>query len=223
MNCAPDAFTRGLYALTPTDHSGQQLIDAAQAALAGGAVWLQYRAKPKAEPDMARALQLRCANAGALFIVNDDVALAAEIEADGVHLGRDDMSLQAARARLGQNTVIGVSCYNDIARAAELAKQGADYLAFGSLYPSPTKPDAVRCSLETLGQARQFGKPIVAIGGITLAHAPEVIAAGADLIAVISGLFGADDIEAQARQWSNCFAAEARDFKSQSRNEYEPK
>ena len=208
MKRKPDAFTRGLYAITQHDCFGRALIDAAEAALTGGAVWLQYRAKPSADLDAALALQQRCRQAGALFIINDDVELAASIGADGVHLGRDDLSVQDARARLSQETVIGVSCYNSLERAAELTAQGADYLAFGSLYPSPTKPDAVHCPVETLTRARQFDRPVVAIGGMTLERAPEVIAAGADLIAVISDLFDAEDIERQARQWSRCIEPE---------------
>ena len=208
MKRAVDASTRGLYALTPQDRFGQALVDAAEAALMGGAVWLQYRAKPSADLDTALALQLQCREAGALFIINDDVELAASIRADGVHLGRDDLSVQEARAWLSQETVIGVSCYNSLERAAELTEQGADYLAFGSLYPSPTKPDAVNCPLATLNEARQFGKPVVAIGGITLERAPDVIAAGADLIAVISGLFDAENIQTRAGQWSSCFESE---------------
>ena len=205
MKPAPNIFTRGLYALTPTDRFGRALIDAAEAALAGGAVWLQYRAKPEADRATALALQQRCIQAGAAFIVNDDVALAAALDADGVHLGRDDMSLSEARSKLKAHQFIGVSCYNSLSRAAELSVQGADYLAFGSLYPSPTKPEAVHCSLDTLTRAKAFEKPLVAIGGIDLAHAPEVIAAGADLIAVISDLFSVPDIEAHARQWAECF------------------
>ncbi|MEM7053355.1 MAG: thiamine phosphate synthase [Pseudomonadota bacterium] len=205
MKRKANVFTRGLYALTPTNRCGSALIDAASAALAGGTVWLQYRAKPEADRTTALALQQCCQATGALFIVNDDVELAVEIRADGVHLGRDDMSLIEARSMLHPDQLIGVSCYNDLARAAKLVEQGADYLAFGSLYPSPTKPDAVHCPLKTLTEARQFGKPVVAIGGITLERAPEVAEAGADLIAVISDLFDADDIEARARQWSSCF------------------
>ena len=205
MKRAPNIFMRGLYALTPSDLVGQALIDAAEAALAGGAVWLQYRVKPKADPAVALALQQRCRQAGAVFIINDDVALAAALDADGVHLGRDDMSPGEARSRLKAHQFIGVSCYNSLSRAAELSAQGADYLAFGSLYPSPTKPEAVHCPLDTLTRAKAFEKPLVAIGGIDLAHAPEVISAGADLIAVISDVFTAPDVTARARQWTDCF------------------
>ena len=205
MKPAFNIFTRGLYALTPAELIGPSLIDAAEAVLAGGAVWLQYRAKPEADAETARALQQRCRQAGAAFIINDDVELATALDADGVHLGRDDMSLVEARSRLKPDQFIGVSCYNSLPRAAELVAQGADYLAFGSLYPSPTKPEAVHCPLDTLTRAKVFEKPLVAIGGIDLAHAPEVIEAGADLLAVISDVFSAPDITARARQWADCF------------------
>lgn len=106
---------------------------------------------------------------------------------------------------LGPDKIIGGSCYNDPGRAAELAAQGADYLAFGSMYPSPTKPGAARCPPEVLMEARELGKPVVAIGGITLEHAPELVAAGADLLAVISDLFDAPDIKARAAAYSRLF------------------
>ena len=148
MKRALNIFTRGLYALTPAELIGLSLIDAAEAVLTGGAVWLQYRAKPEADAATQRALQQRCRQAGAAFIINDDVELDAALDADGVHLGCDDMSLVEARSRLKPHQFIGVSCYNSLPRAAERVAQGADYLAFGSLYPSPTKPEAVHRTLQ---------------------------------------------------------------------------
>ncbi len=191
----------GLYVITdPYLIPDAQLVGAVAQALAGGAAWVQYRAKhltPSVRLQQATALQQLCKAAGAGFIINDDLDLAATIGATGVHLGRDDAGIAQARTRLGPAAVIGASCYADLSRAEAAWKAGASYLAFGSLYPSPTKPQAPRATLELLGKARQqFGLPIAAIGGLTLDNAAEVRAAGADLLAVISGVFAASDIQA---------------------------
>src|SRR6056297_349882 len=205
MNRTRLAGKRGLYAVTPEGLLGTPLLESAARALAGGASMLQYRAKPRAQRETARALVELCRRHDALMIVNDDPALAADIDADGVHLGRDDVSIEQAQRLVGADRIIGVSCYDDLARARDLAAHGADYLAFGSMHPSPTKPDAVRCRAETLTAARRLGKPVVAIGGITLARAPELVHAGADLLAVISDLFDASDIEARAAAYTGLF------------------
>lgn len=196
---------RGLYAITPDTLSGAALIEAAGQVLAGGAVCLQYRAKGAFDASAARALAALCRRHGARFIVNDRPELALEAGADGVHLGRDDGSIAEARALLGPDRIIGVSCYADLERARRLASEGADYLAFGSLFASPTKPEAVSCPLAVLGEARKFGLPVVAIGGITLANAHLAIEAGTDLVAVISDLFTAADRRAQAASFSALF------------------
>lgn len=206
MNPSRLADKRGLYAITPEGLEGAELLDDVARALSGGAEILQYRAKSQAARETARVLVELCRSHGAFLIVNDDPELAAEVDADGVHLGRDDESIDRARRLIGPDRIIGVSCYNDLERAARLAAQGADYLAFGSMFPSPTKPDAVRCLPKVLTAARGLGKPVVAIGGITLDHAPELIAAGADMLAVISDLFDAPDIEARARAYSRLFS-----------------
>lgn len=205
MNPSRLADKRGLYAVTPDELVGAALLESAARALSGGAVMLQYRAKSRAQREAARALAELCRRHAALLIVNDDPTLAAEIDADGVHLGRDDVSIAQARRLVGPDRVIGVSCYDDLGRAADLAARGADYLAFGSMHPSPTKPDALRCRSEVLTAARRLGKPVVAIGGITLERAPALIDAGADLLAVISDLFDAPDIEARAAAYSRLF------------------
>jgi len=140
-----------------------------------------------------------------MLIVNDDSRLAADVDADGVHLGRHDESIEHARQVVGAARIIGVSCYDDLGRAEDLAARGADYLAFGSMHVSPTKPEAVRCRPEVLTAARRLGRPVVAIGGITLERAPALIDAGADLLAVISDLFCASDIEARAAAYSDLF------------------
>lgn len=188
---------RGIYAITAPRHD---LYAAVAAALRGGASVVQYRDKGD---DFARrraeAAQLRelCQSAGALFIVNDDVALAAQVGAEGVHLGRDDGLLADARKMLGAGAVIGVSCYNDVARARQAAAAGADYIAIGSVFPSATKPHAGAASLELLAAARRAAQlPVVAIGGIGPANIAEVAAAGADAAALVSAIFAAGDSEA---------------------------
>jgi thiamine-phosphate pyrophosphorylase len=185
-----------------------------KAALDGGTPFVQYRNKaaPRALRRAQAAEMLRiCRASGAKLIINDDVWLAVEIGADGAHIGRDDApggALAAARDALGPKRILGVSCYNELARGEEAVKAGADYLAFGSMFASRTKPAAVRAPLEMLGEARRrFGLPIAAIGGITLDNAPEVIAAGADMIAVVSDLFDAMDIKARAASYQQLFAA----------------
>jgi thiamine-phosphate pyrophosphorylase len=140
------------------------------------------------------------------LLVNDDVELAAAVEADGVHLGRDDPAIERARARLGKSALIGVSCYNQLARALDAETRGADYVAFGSFFPSPTKPGAVRASLDLLQEARaRLRVPIVAIGGITPENGASLIAAGADLLAVIDGVFNRTDIRAAAARYTQLF------------------
>lgn len=206
---------RGLYAIADTATLGAPgFADAVAAVLAGGAVMVQYRDKGDdhhRRRHEAAAMARLCRERDALAIVNDDPELALAADAHGVHLGRDDADPVAVRTRLGAGAVIGVSCYDDIARARRAAAAGADYLAFGSVYPSPTKPDAVHAPLELLGSARaELALPVCAIGGITAERAPEVIAAGADLLAVIGDLFAHDDITARARVYARAFACAPR-------------
>ncbi len=205
MNDKRDFLKPGLYALTPADWSPAKLLPAVDAALAGGVRLLQYRAKPAPDPDVARELLKACHRAGAALLINDDAELAAIIKAHGVHLGRDDVEPKKARELLGDEAIIGVSCYDDLDRARHLADSGPDYLAFGSLFASPTKPDAVNCPPDVLTAARELGLPVTAIGGITLDNARIAIDAGADLLAVITDLFNAEDIEQRARQYQELF------------------
>ena len=203
---------RGLYAVTPDDRLLPRLSALVEMALEGGVRLVQYRNKP-APPPMRRAqaadLLRICRAFGAKLIVNDDFRLAVEIGADGAHLGRDDFpaeGLATAREALGPGRILGVSCYGDLDLAEAAAKAGADYLAFGSVFPSVTKPGASRVSLETLREARcRFDLPVAAIGGITLDNAPEVIAAGADLLAVVSDLFDAMDVRRRAKEFQQLF------------------
>ena len=203
----------GLYAVTLDDPILPRLSALVQAALNGGTSIVQYRNKT-APPPLRRAqaaeLLRICRSAGARLIVNDDVWLAVEIGADGAHIGRDDApggSLAAARDALGAKRILGVSCYNEMARAEEAAAAGADYLAFGSVFASRTKPSAVRAPLELIAEARRrFHLPIAAIGGITLENAPQVLAAGADMLAVASDLFDTMDIQTRAAAYGKLLA-----------------
>lgn len=205
---------RGLCAVTVDDMLLPRLSALVNAALEGGTQFIQYRNKAASRPlrraQAAEMLRI-CRDAGARLIINDDVWLAVEIGADGAHLGRGDApggSLAAAREALGPKRILGVSCYNELALAEEAAAAGADYVAFGSMFPSRTKPNAVRAPLQLLGEAkRRLGLPVAAIGGITLENAPQLLAAGADMLAVVSDLFDAMDIRARAEAYQQLFAA----------------
>lgn len=196
---------KGVYAIT--DGPRDDLFAAVEAALAGGARLLQYRDKT-ADTDRRRSeadeISRTCARYGVPFIVNDDVALAHET-GGGVHLGREDVSIAEARAVLGPDAIVGVSCYGSIERARQLAAEGADYLAFGAMYPSTTKPHAPVAPHDVLTQARSLGLPIVAIGGISVDNARAVIDAGADYIAVVSAIFAAPDIQTATRRFADLF------------------
>lgn len=196
----------GLYAIT--DGPRPDLREAAAAALRGGAVLLQYRDKTTDATRRlaeARVLAGLCRDAGALFVVNDDIELALACGARAVHLGENDADIASARMRLGADAVIGVSCYDDIERARSLAAVGADYLAFGAFFASPTKPLARRADPGVLRAAQDFGLPLVAIGGITADNAAPLVEAGADYLAVISEVFGQPDIHAAARRFAHLF------------------
>lgn len=199
---------RGLYAITPQGAHGEALFALVHQALAGGLAALQYRPKSndrsRCESE-ARALRDLCREQRVPLIVNDDLDLALSIDADGVHLGQDDGDLRAARRRLGKK-LLGVSCYDQLELARAAAAAGADYVAFGSVFPSPTKPNAVRAPLSLFGNGKSLGVPLVAIGGIKLENAPAVIAAGAHCLAVITDLFDAPDVTARARSYQALFA-----------------
>ena len=199
----------GLYAVTPEMTDSIALISKVDAALRGGARVVQYRSKAIAESlrrTQAGELARLCRTWNVLFIVNDNVALAREVDADGVHLGKDDGGVLAARSMLGPEKLIGVSCYNEIGRAREAQSQGADYVAFGSFFSSSTKPDAIPTGAELLQIATlEIRLPVVAIGGINENNAAVLIAAGADAVAVVSALFDAIDVEAQARRFARLF------------------
>lgn len=208
MSAERAAFLRGLYAITPEDSRTPRLLERATQCLDGGACAVQYRAKTLA-PDMrleqARLLAALCRARDVPFIVNDSIEIALAVDADGVHLGREDVDARIARERLG-NRIIGVSCYDDPSRARSAAQAGADYVAIGSVFPSSTKPGAVHAPLALLGEAKAIsGLPVVAIGGITAANAREAIRAGADMVAVISAIFDAADVRAASRAIARLF------------------
>jgi len=195
---------RGLYAITPESADTEALQRGVAQALEGGIAMLQYRRKGRQHMDEAKILARMCRDRCVPFVVNDDVAFALDCGADGVHLGRDDGGLAAARGKLG-GRLLGASCYDSLPAARAALAAGADYVAFGSVFPSPTKPAAVRAPLALFSEARSLGVPLVAIGGITLQNAPQLLAAGADSLAVISDLFEAPDIVARARAYGMLF------------------
>jgi thiamine-phosphate pyrophosphorylase len=204
---------KGLYAVTPDLADTGELLRRSREALLGGARLLQYRNKTADAAhrrEQAAALLRLCHGHGARLIVNDGLQLALEIGADGVHLGREDGGIAAARAALGAGKLLGISCYDDLERAREARRLGADYVAFGSFFASPTKPAAVRAPLTLPALAKaELGLPVCAIGGITLHNAPQLIAAGADLLAVISDLFEAPDIRVRAAAYTSLFTERA--------------
>lgn len=209
---SPGTSIRGLYAITPDALDFVELRAKLAAALGGGVRIVQYRRKRLSRPEALREstelLEL-CRDHGAALIINDDPGLAAEIGADGVHVGRGDGSPEAARGVVGIRAMVGASAYDDYPRAQALARTGADYVAFGSFYASTVKPQAVRAGVELLSRARAegLGCPVVAIGGITVDNAPQLIAAGADAIAVISALFDAADVGVRAAEFTQLFHA----------------
>lgn len=209
---------RGLYAVTPDEENTDVLLTKVEAALRSGINVLQYRNKRadhKLQTQQARAILSLCRHYQVPFIINDSIKLCLTLDADGVHLGGDDGNLAEARARLGANKILGASCYNRLELALAAEKAGADYAAFGACFASGTKPGAPVAPLQLFAQAKQLiSIPLVAIGGITVENAPQVIAAGADAIAVVGALFNHQDenglsaeeaVEDRARQFSQLF------------------
>lgn len=202
---------RGLYAIT--DGPRGDLLTVARAALEGGATMLQYRDKTRdreRRTSEAGALAALCGEFSVPLIINDDVELAYASHAAGVHLGEDDAGIAKARAILGSEAIIGVSCYDSLHRARDAASAGADYLAFGAFFPTTTKQVTRRATHSLLRDARQLGLPLVAIGGITPDNGKPLVEAGADFLAAIAGVFGAHDTRAAARRYADLFHADAR-------------
>ncbi|MDE2598627.1 MAG: thiamine phosphate synthase [Rhodocyclaceae bacterium] len=203
------ACLRGLYAVTPDDPLLPRLSALVHAALAGGVKVVQYRNKV-APPPLFRAqaaeLLRICRAHGALLIVNDNPEIAADIGADGVHVGREDGGAARARAIVGPGRIIGVSCYDELGIAERALAEGADYVAFGAMFASSVKPEAVTAPLGLLTEAKaRFGVPVCAIGGIRTDNVQSLITAGADMAAVITDLFDAPDIAARARTYQDMF------------------
>lgn len=199
---------RGLYVITPDEPCTSRLLARVAPAIGAGIACLQYRNKaatPALRREQAIALRPLCAQAGVPLIVNDDVDACEAAGADGVHLGGEDGDVAVARQRLGPDALVGVSCYDELQRARDAAAAGASYVAFGAFHPSPTKPGARRADPLLLARSATLGLPRVAIGGITPGHAPALVAAGADLIAVISGVFDAADPVAAVHAYLTAF------------------
>lgn len=203
---------RGLYAVTPDDRLLPRLSALVEASLEGGVKLVQYRNKQAPAPlRRAQAAELLriCRAHGARLVVNDDFWLAIEIGADGAHIGRDDIpggDLATARDALGPKRLLGVSCYGDLGRVEAAARAGADYVGIGSIFSSRTKPDATLAPMDLLAEARRrFDLPVAAIGGITIQNAASVVAAGADMLAVVSDLFNAMDIRSRAADFQRLF------------------
>ena len=215
MQPARRSRLRGLYAITDSTLSpGDHLLQHVEQALLGGAAIIQYREKTgSASRRLAQATALLrlCRDHKALLIINDDLDLARRIGADGVHLGAEDSAPEDARSLLGEDALIGVSCYNRLELAREAAAAGADYIAFGRFFPSRIKPDAVQAYPELLTAARaDLQVPLVAIGGITPENGASLVAAGADMLAVIHGVFGQTDILAACRRFTGLFEMEEK-------------
>lgn len=199
---------RGLYAITPDIQDTEALLVLVRAVLAGRPALLQYRNKLAStglRHAQAVALLVECRARGVPLIINDDVELACEIEADGVHVGGDDGDVVQVRGRIGRRMLLGVSCYADFDRAVAACDAGADYLAFGAVRPSSTKPQAVRAPLALFPRAGALGVPLVAIGGIALDNAAEVVESGADMLAVISDVFDAPDPAQRVAAYNQLF------------------
>jgi len=204
------ACISGLYVITDSNLlTPENTLDKVRLALQGGARVVQFRDKVSSQNiklEIARELQRLCKSYQACFIVNDDIQLAQHVNADGVHIGKDDDDIHKARQLLGSNKIIGVSCYNDLQRAKQMQQLGADYVAFGRFFPSKTKPNAPQAQTDTLLKAKlELTIPIVAIGGITHKNAQTLINAGADSIAVIQGVFANSDVKSASQQLSQLF------------------
>lgn len=203
MGTLTSGLRPGLYAITDSQLTpAPSLLAQVEAVLRGGAVLVQYRDKSASGPErlrQAQNLQSLCQDARVPLIINDDAELARRVGAAGVHLGQSDGSVAAARRLLGETAIIGVTCHSDLALARAAAEQGADYLAFGRFFGSTTKPEAPAADPSVLRHGREFGLPVTAIGGITLDNGESLIRAGADMLAVVGGLFAGSPEHSEQR------------------------
>lgn len=207
------AKIQGLYAITdPTLCPNDSLLEKVSDAIHGGAKIIQYRDKTQpfsVQKTTALKLAKLCKQHKVLFIINDSIELAHHCKADGIHLGKNDSAIEKAREALGTNAIIGISCYNSLDRAQQMQDSGADYVAFGRFFASQTKPDAPQAEMSTLQKAKQqLNIPVVVIGGITEKNAAELIAAGADSIAVIQGIFAQNNTQHAAQSLSDLFQSD---------------
>ena len=208
MNSSTDLPNGGLYLITPDDADSGSFLSRVLPVLSSQIVVLQYRNKLANDEQMleqANALLEHCRKLDIIFIINDDIALAHKLSADGVHIGEHDGELESARSLLGSNAIVGVSCYNSLALAEKAASDGADYIAFGAVYPSATKPNARKAGLELFSLAKSLNLPMVAIGGITPDNAAQTLVAGADFLAVIGAVFDAVDPTLEVTKFISCF------------------
>jgi thiamine-phosphate pyrophosphorylase len=199
----------GLYVVTPNEYGTDLLCKQVESAIKGGANIVQYRNKVAdvyLRLRQATALLALCRSYQVPFVINDHLDLCAQIDADGLHLGATDCDLGAARRLLGEDKIIGASCYNRLDLAIKAEQAGASYVAFGACFGSQTKPDAIKAPLTLFAEAKKKLKiPLVAIGGINLENASQIIAAGADAVAVVGALFNADDMVESSRQFTHLF------------------
>ena len=205
-----DSFIiKGLYAITPDSADLNTLIQKTKSAIEGGAFMVQYRSKIQdrdVKMQQCAAILRLCREYEIPCIVNDDVDMCRVLEADGVHLGEKDDNIAEVRHILGEDAIIGSSCYDQLDRAKSAQKEGASYVAFGAMFATSTKPNAPRASLALLKEAkREIQIPIVAIGGITVNNAHDVIKTGIDAIAVITSLYEAKSIKETAETLSKMF------------------
>ena len=208
-NMRDSSIIKGLYAITPDMADLNTLVHKTQLAIEGGAFMVQYRSKIQdraVKIQQCAAILRLCREYGVPCIVNDDVEMCRILEADGVHLGENDDNIADVRHILGEDAIIGSSCYDQLDRAKQAQKEGATYVAFGAVFPTPTKPNAPRATLELLREAKhEIHIPIVAIGGITVNNAHDVIEAGVDAIAVINSLYESNSIKETAETFFKMF------------------
>lgn len=202
--------SHGLYVLTDCDnYGGKQFLEKTEAILESGIAMLQHRNKKDSADvrlEQAKKLQHLCRQYDVPLIINDDIELAKKIHADGIHLGSDDLPCTEARMQLGTGNIIGISCYNSLARAIKAERDGADYVTFGSFYPSTTKPDAVPADPELLHTARDhITLPVIAIGGIAPENALPLLQAGADFLAVSRAIYGAENPAGEVKKFNQLF------------------
>ena len=200
---------KGLYAITPDIADTSLLLQKVEAALQGGINVLQYRNKAashKLQTQQARAILPLCRQYNVPLIINDSVKLCLTLDADGVHLGADDGNLSEVRIRIGDDKILGASCYNRFDLALSAQQAGANYVAFGACFASETKPNAPVVGLDLFVKAKnELNIPAVAIGGITLQNAAQAIQAGANAVAVINAIFNANDVKLSSQQFSLLF------------------